>query len=103
MTGSAFSGVPLGRSGADRFIREKRDDIEKIGGGFGGGMAKGWSGGRSIGGFLERFFSFFFPLPFLASFLAVFGTLRTYKIAFLLQFYSVFQGSTEFGVGGVFC
>ena len=50
MTGSAFSGVPLGRSGADRFIRKKRDDIEKIGGGFGGGWAKYRSVGRSIGG-----------------------------------------------------
>ena len=51
MTGSALSGVPLGRSGADRYIREKRDDIEKIGGGFGGGMAKDRSAEGSIGGF----------------------------------------------------
>ena len=34
MTGSALSGVPLGRSGADRFTN---DQITKLGGGFGGG------------------------------------------------------------------
>ena len=64
MTGSAFSGVPLGRSGADRFIRKKRDDIEKIGGGFGGGMAKYRSVGRSIGGFFFMIFSGFFRVRF---------------------------------------
>ena len=38
MTGSACSGVPLGRSGADRFMNAK---IKNLGGGFGGGMGSG--------------------------------------------------------------
>ena len=61
MTGSACSGVPLGRSGADRFMNAK---IKNLGGGLGGGWAKDRSGEGSIGGFFLDFFVVIFCFGF---------------------------------------
>ena len=93
MTGSACSGVPLGRSGADRFMNAK---IKNLGGGFGGGMGK-----KSVRGNFHRriFFGTFFAyvsLSFLAAVLKAFWRCRdllfsvfTAEIQCFLRFHEV--------------
>ena len=96
MTGSACSGVPLGRSGADRFMNAK---IKNLGGGFGGGMGKKLAKRtfhRRI--FFGTFFTSF-SLSFFAAVLEAFWWCRdllfsvfTAEIQCFLRFHEVRRG-----------
>ena len=100
MTGSALSGVPLGRSGADRFMNAK---IKNLGGGFGGGMGKrsaNWAVHRRI--FFDTFFASV-SLSFFAAVLEVFWWCRdllfsvfTAEIQCFLRFHEVRRGMLFF-------
>ena len=95
MTGSALSGVLLGRSGADRFIREK---INKQGGGF-GGMGQRAGRGAVHRRIFFRFVCTVFSLSFLAAVLKAFWRCRdllfsvfTAEIECFLRFHEVRRG-----------
>ena len=73
MTGSACSGVPLGRSGADRFMNAK---IKNLGGGFGGGMGSRGTKRRNHRRILFGTFFTSFSLSFFAAVLEAFWWCR---------------------------